>query len=73
MLIMNMNLHYISAGSYDENDYWTVSYTDIRPDNHNDYKEVVHEYGDCDNAYEEYCYYKNKWWAKDCTYEHHRR
>jgi len=27
----------------------------------NDYKEVVYEYVDCDNAYEDYCYYKNKW------------
>ncbi len=60
-------------GAYDENDYWTVSYTDIRPDDPNDYNKVVREYNDCDNAYEDYCYYKNKWWARECIYEHHRR
>jgi len=60
-------------GYYDENDYWIVSYTDIRPDDSSEWHKVVHEYGDVDNAYEDYCYYKNKWWAQDCQYEHHRR
>lgn len=57
-------------GTYDEHDYWTVTYTDIRTDQP---IEVVHEYNDIDNAYEDYCYYKNKWWARNCKYEPHRR
>ena len=61
------------AGTYDKNDYWTVSYTDIRSDNPIDYKEIIHKYSDCDNAYEDYCYYKKRWWAKNCIYEHYRR
>ncbi len=61
------------AGFYDENDYWIVSYFDMRSDNPDDHKEVVREYGDCDNAYEDYCSLKKKWWTKDCTYDHHRR
>lgn len=60
-------------GYYDENDYWIVSYTDTRPDDSSEWHKVVHQYSDVDNAYEDYCYYKNKWWAQDCQYEHHRR
>ena len=60
-------------GMYDENDYWTVSYINIRSDNPDEHKEVVSEYGDCDNAYEDYCYFDKQWWVKDCKYEHHRR
>ncbi|MHC0037902.1 hypothetical protein [Pseudoneobacillus sp. C159] len=61
------------AGTYDENDYWTVSYIDVQSDNPDDHKEVVREYGDVDNAYEDYCSLKKKWWVRDCTYQHHRR
>lgn len=60
-------------GFYDENDYWTVSYINVRPDDPSEHQEVIREYGDVDNAYEDYCYYQNKWWVKDCKYEHHRR
>lgn len=59
-------------GYYDENDYWIVSYTDTRPDDSSEWHKVVHQYSDVDNAYEDYCYYKNKWWAQDCQYKHHR-
>lgn len=58
---------------YDESDYWTVSYINVRSDNPEEYEEVVHEYTDCDNAYEDYCYYKKQWWTRDCKYEHHKR
>jgi hypothetical protein len=61
------------AGTYDKNDYWTVSYIDTRSDNPDDHEEVVREYGDVDNAYEDYCYFKKQWWTKDCTYKHHKR
>ena len=49
-----------NPGTYDDKDYWTVSFTDIRPVDPKDYKTVVKEYNDVDNAYEDYCYYKNK-------------
>ena len=62
-----------NPGTYDDKDYWTVSFTDISPVDPKDYKTVVKEYNDVDNAYEDYCYYKNKWWAKNCEYKHHRR
>lgn len=62
-----------SPGHYDENDYWTVSYTDIKSDDPAEHQEVIIEYSDVDNAYEDYCYYRNQWWAKNCQYNHHRR
>lgn len=60
-------------GHYDSNDYWTVSYIDISSDDPSEHQRVVKEYRDVDNAYEDYCYYQKKWWAKDCQYDHHRR
>ena len=65
-------------GRYDENDYWTVSYTLINK-NTRECEEVVKEYGDVDNAYEDYCYYKDQIFYGDdylitnCKYKHHRR
>ena len=59
-------------GTYDENDYWTVSWT-AYDENTREHKEVVKEYIDCDNAYEDYCYYRKQWWARNCRYERHRR
>lgn len=59
-------------GTYDEKDYWIVAYTDIRSDNKSEWHRVEHKYRDVDNAYEDYCWYKNKWWARNCTYEHYR-
>ncbi len=61
------------AGTYGENDYWVVKYTDIRTLNPALYHEVEHEYSDVDNAYEDYCYYKKQWWVKNCTYNHYKR
>ena len=55
-------------GTYGKDDYWTVSW--INPDNG---EEVVREYADCDNAYEDYCYYRKQLWAKNCTYQHHKK
>ena len=55
-------------GAYDENDYWTVSW--INPESG---EEVVREYNDCDNAYEDYCYYRKQFWARNCTYQRRRR
>ena len=60
-------------GYYDENDYWTVSYTEIDLSNPKNREEVVHEYGDVDNAYEDYCYYKKQPGLINVKYEHHRR
>jgi len=62
-----------NSGYYDENDYWTVSYIDISSDDPTEHIEVTLEYGDVDNAYEDYCYYMRQWWVKDCRYEHHQR
>lgn len=65
-------------GTYDEHDYWTVSYT-LTNKHTGEREEVVHEYGDVDNAYEDYCYYKDKvFWGDDhyisnCQYKRHRR
>lgn len=60
-------------GAYDENDYWVVRYINIRSDNPAEHNEVVREYSDVDNAYEDYCYYKKQWWVKDCTYTKYRK
>lgn len=60
-------------GHYDENDYWTVSYTKIDLSDPKKREDVVREYGDVDNAYEDYCYYKKKPGFINVKYEHHRR
>lgn len=55
-------------GTYDEHDYWIVTYTDIRGE---EPVTVVREYDDVDNAYEDYCRYRR--WARNCEYRHERR
>ena len=61
------------TGTYDKRDYWTISYIGISSDNPDDKKEAIREYADSDSAYEDYCYYRKKWWVKDCIYKHHKR
>ena len=55
-------------GFYSDDTYWTVTFYDRRTE-----EDVYLEYEDVDYAYEDYCYYKNKWYAKDCKYDIHKR
>ena len=60
-------------GLYGKDDYWIVSFLDIRSDDPSEHIRVAREYEDVDNAYEDYCYYQKQWWAKDCQYDHLKR
>lgn len=54
-------------GYYSEKDYWTVSWTDS-----SNGEKIEKKYGDIDNAYEDFCYYK-KHGYRDIEYKHHRK